>query len=386
MMTREQITTMLTKEFDEAVAANRNRDPLAVALDKNLEHAALVATQLKYLKRAEGKLPQWAERGCLLPPRAFEQSSSEAVAARKHLSGERVLDLTCGLGVDSAALARNFREVVALERDPLLAEVTRENMRRLGIENVQVITASAEEFIASTNERFDWIYADPDRRSAEGKKLVRLEDCSPNLKELLPRLKELAPRLCIKNSPLFDVDEALRLFPTARVEVLSLGGECKEVVIYADGSGPSLVAEAVGVGRIECPLSAINRSASSGAFEAERYHYLLLPDVALQKARLVCHHLRPHGFVSSENGYALLEEPKEGLVGELYAIEWMEPYAPKELKRRFKGVGAELMKHDFPHSIEQIRRQTGMPAGDKLRLAFTRIDGKLWCICLKKTK
>lgn len=384
MMTSEQIATMLSEEFRQTVAENRGRDPLEVALDKRLPHAALVATQLKYLKRAETKLPRWAEAGCILPQRAFEQASSEAVAACKELSGERVLDLTCGLGVDSTALATRFREVVSLERDPLLAEITRENLRRLGVGNVRVVTASAEEFVASTPERFDWIYADPDRRSAEGKKLVQLEDCSPNLPALLPRLKELAPRLCIKNSPLFDVEEALRLFPTSRVEVISLGGECKEVVIYDDGTGPSLAAVAVGVGRVELPVAKIDRTPSVGPFEPERYRYLLLPDVALQKARLVCHHLRPHGFVASENGYALLESCIEGLLGELYPIERIEPYAPKELKRRLKGVGAEVMKHDFPYSVEEIRRQTGLKPGSRLRLAFTRIEGRLWCIWLNE--
>ena len=94
--------------------------------------------------------------------------------------------------------------------------------------------------------RFDWIYADPDRRSDKGRKLVRLEDCSPDIVALKPRLKQVSGRLCVKNSPLFDVGEALRLFPDSRVEVLSLGDECKEVVVYDDGSGPLVTATALG--------------------------------------------------------------------------------------------------------------------------------------------
>ena len=82
------------------------------------------------------------------------------------------------------------------------------------------------------------INADPDRRSAEGRKLVRLEDCSPDVVALRPLIERVAPRLCLKNSPLFDVDEALNRFPESHVEVLSLGGECKEVLIYV-GEGIS---------------------------------------------------------------------------------------------------------------------------------------------------
>lgn len=84
-----------------AIAANRGRDPLEVALDRNTPHARLVATQVKYLARAEAKLPSYAAAQCILPPLAFEQASSEACAAHKRIAGGAVLDLTCGLGVDT---------------------------------------------------------------------------------------------------------------------------------------------------------------------------------------------------------------------------------------------------------------------------------------------
>ena len=83
---------------------------------------------------------------------------------------------------------------------------------------------------------------------ADGRKLVRLEACSPDVTALMPLIARASGRLCIKNSPLFDVDEALRLFPDSRVEVVSLGDECKEVLVYADGTGPTLTATALGRG------------------------------------------------------------------------------------------------------------------------------------------
>ena len=92
-----------------------------------------------------------------------------------------MLDLTCGLGVDALYLSKRFREVITLERDATLAAVAEENFRRLGATNIRVINSSAEAFLASTRDHFDWIYADPDRRSAGGRKLVRLEDCSPDI-------------------------------------------------------------------------------------------------------------------------------------------------------------------------------------------------------------
>ena len=130
------------------------------------------------MQRAKAKLPSYYAVMATLPPRAYEQSSSEQCAANKQLTGTSVLDLTCGLGVDTLALSRKFSRVVSLERDSVLAEVTRHNLALLGANNVEVICSSAEEYLSTTTEHFDWIFADPDRRSEKGERVVLLEDCS----------------------------------------------------------------------------------------------------------------------------------------------------------------------------------------------------------------
>ena len=300
MITAEEYDLLRSDELRQAIAAARGRDPLEVALDRTVPHARLVATQVKYLARAERKLPTYAAAQCILPPRAFEQASSEATAAHKRIAGDTVLDLTCGLGVDALYLARHFRRVVALERDPLLARITADNLSRMGVANIEVVNSSAEEFLGREGLHFDWVYADPDRRSAEGRKQVRLEACSPDIVALRPAIDRIAPRLCLKNSPLFDVDEALRLFPGSRVEVVSSGDECKEVEVYADGSGPLVTATALGTGSFSARPGAAAPEAP--AFDPVRYHWLVVPDVALQKARLARLHLAREG--------RLLERPR----------------------------------------------------------------------------
>ena len=148
MITPEEYILLQTPALREAVAAARGRDPLEVALDARIPHARLVATQVKYLARAQHKLPSFAAAQCILPPRAFEQASSEACAAHKEISGDAVLDLTCGLGVDTLYLSRRFRHVVALESDPLLARITSDNLARLGVRNVEILALRAEEYLA----------------------------------------------------------------------------------------------------------------------------------------------------------------------------------------------------------------------------------------------
>ena len=105
-MTREEFDTLCRDDVRRAVEENLGRDPLAVALDRRTPHAALVATQVKYLERARTKLPSYYAARCILPPRAFEQASSEACAAHKEPAGDAALDLTCGLGVGPPLPAR----------------------------------------------------------------------------------------------------------------------------------------------------------------------------------------------------------------------------------------------------------------------------------------
>ncbi|MBQ8437934.1 MAG: methyltransferase domain-containing protein [Alistipes sp.] len=382
-MTREELSTLLQPEVRQAIEENIERDPLQVALDRGIVHAREVASQVKYLQRARTKLPRLYEARAIIPQRAFEQSSSEECAAAKRMRGSRLLDLTCGLGMDAVAMAEHFERVVAVERDEVLADVVRENLHRMGVENVEVVTASAEEYVSSCEEHFDWVYADPDRRTAEGKRVVRLEDCSPDMVALYPALGRITERVAIKNSPLFDVEEAFRLFGDCTVEVLSLAGECKEVNIYIDGQGARLAAEAVGRERVEYAREEVVDSPCEGEFEAEEYRYLIVPDVALQKARLVQHALRGKADVWSNNSFGFAREKVEGILGRVEEIERIEKFDPKALKRELRGVGVDILVREFPMSVDQVRQRTGMRSGAQRRIALTRIKGQAYTIFLK---
>ena len=385
MITIDQYRSLLEEEVCSAIDQNIGRNPLDVALDKSVPEAKIVASQVKYLNKAKAKLPTYFRSRAIIPDLAFEQSSSEACAECKDISGERLLDLTCGLGVDALHLSKRFKRVVALERDEMLAMVARENFRRIGITNIDVINSSAEDFLATTDLHFDWIYVDPDRRNSEGKKLVRLEDCSPNIIELILLIKAKGDKLCIKNSPLFDVDEAFRLFGNCRVEVLSVGGECKEVVIYDDGSKPSLSAIALGKGELTVAVENLMSDLCVESFIPSNYNYLVVPDVALKKARLVAHHLRNRADLFSNNGYGFATERPDGIIGEVFAISEIAPYNPRKLKKELKGSRITVMKHEFPHSSAQIMKQLNVKEGDDMRIAFTKIGDDFWSIKLKNS-
>ena len=386
----KEIEILLSDDFRRSVEENLGRDPVQAALDKRLPHAALVASQVKYLRRAERKLPSYHAARCVIPPLAFEQSSSEETAARKNWSGALCIDLTCGLGVDSFFLSKRFGRVISVERDEELAAVARENFRRLGAANIEVVNASAEEFLASFNGSADLVYADPDRRNAQGKKMVRIVDCSPDIAALMPQIRRTSPQLVVKLSPLFDVDEVFRIFgPHTLAEVVSLGGECKEIIAEVSGdiAAPSVRAVAIGLGEAEYPFSD-GWSAPWAVFEPEDYRWLVVPDVAMQKARLAQRYFSGKGlWTDSDNGYAFSADEPADVMGKIFGIKSLEPFDPKGLKRRLKESGArgiDVLKRNFPLPSADIARQLGVREGGTTVIAFTKAAGRLWQIYLTK--
>lgn len=392
-MTLSELEILLSEEVQAAVERSIERDPLRVALDRSVPSAALVASEVKYLQRARSKLPSYYAARCVLPQRAFEQSSSEQTAAHKRGEGAHCLDLTCGLGVDTFYLSKRFERVTTVERDEVLAAVARENFRRLGATNIEVICASAEEVVARASAgEYDQIYADPDRRSADGRRQVLLECCTPDVGALMPHLQSIAPRVVIKNSPLYDVAEAARLMGAgALVEVVSLAGECKEVVAEWDRtSGRNrLMATALGVGTFECPSDEL--VSPQMARDPLSARYLLSPDVALRKARLCATYFAQEVAdveACTADGFYLSGHLPEGVaMARVYEIVEAKPFAPKQLKRELARRGVRrltALKRDLAMSSAEICKRLGVGEGGELLWAFTECGGEVWAIELKE--
>lgn len=124
----------------------RDHDPareLATATRLRRDHApALVSAalgQARLRQRAVAKFgPEDAYR-MYFTPNGVEQATRTSVATHRAsrfaaLGGvRRVADLCCGIGGDAIALARAGIGVLAVDRDPLTAEVARANAEALGL-------------------------------------------------------------------------------------------------------------------------------------------------------------------------------------------------------------------------------------------------------------
>ena len=225
------------------------------------------------------------------------------------------------------------------------------------------------------------MFVDPDRRSAEGKKMVRMEDCSPNVLEQMPHIERIADRLGVKLSPLFDVEEARRLFPRSEVEVVSIAGECKELNVYTKAQKELLRVVIAGVGVWEYDFEATVVHPCVAPFDVERAKYIIIPDVAMQKGRVAVAEFSRYAQIWSNNGYAFAQRLPEGRVpARVYEIERIERYNPKQLKKEFRGVGVEILKRDTQLSVEAVRKAANLRAGSEHTMAITTIGSDTWVV------
>ena len=141
-----------------------------------------------------------------------------------------LIDLTGGMGVDTAFLSDNFEKTFYVEMQEELCEIARHNFKVLN-KNIEVVNDNAEHFLTICDE-VDCIYIDPARRDEYGRKMVSLHDCSPDVVELHDLLIKKAKTILIKVSPMLDIEMVKKeLKDIAEIHVVAVRNECKEILI-----------------------------------------------------------------------------------------------------------------------------------------------------------
>jgi len=201
------------------------------------DYIKLIVDQVLARQKANGKLEGWRENHQLIfaPPLSIEQASSEATSSYKAelIKGDLLVDLTGGMGIDCLALSEGFQQTIYVEQSKMLCETFSHNAALLQTK-ISIANQKAEDFLGSF-EGIATFYLDPARRDATHKKVVMLEDCSPNLKELIPLLQPKARRVLVKLSPLLDLSKTLKEIPNVKeVHVVSVKNDCKELLFLID--------------------------------------------------------------------------------------------------------------------------------------------------------
>lgn len=222
-----------------AAQAPARRDPLALAsflrerLPSNLARDLAELWDLR--SRAAAKFASPAR--VLLTRKGLEQATRLEVARWRARRMENsapksaIVDATCGLGADSAAMLGAGFAVVALERDSTTAAFARHNLALIG-GPFCVVLGSAEQ----PPFRARYLFCDPDRRDSEGGRLGPA-DSSPGLAATLA-LARRAAGACVKLGPatapgLFE-DGGIPFSPTW----VSAGGELRECCLWSGEFAP----------------------------------------------------------------------------------------------------------------------------------------------------
>ncbi|MEW5543178.1 methyltransferase domain-containing protein, partial [Streptomyces cyaneofuscatus] len=163
-----------TPEGEHLLAELRDHDPaqeLATATRLRRTHPAELVSaalgQARLRQRAVAKFGAGDAYRMYFTPNGVEQATRTSVATHRAarfaaLGVRSVADLCCGIGGDAIALARAGIAVLAVDRDPLTAEVARANAEALGLADlIEVRCADVTEIDTSP---YDAVFVDPARR------------------------------------------------------------------------------------------------------------------------------------------------------------------------------------------------------------------------------
>jgi len=355
-----------------------------------------ISEQIACRRKAAGKLPSLSRYPLLYTKLALEQASGERAADWKSglMSGRRMLDLTGGLGIDTSFFARSFDHVVYCERDEVLAEMAERNRQVLAIWNVETRRGASEEILGGyPDDAFDWIYVDPARREAKGRS-VGLEASSPDVVRLHDLMLRKAPRICIKASPAIESEGLQGKLPALRsIVVVSVGGECKEVLLFLERGRtadhpPSVRAVCIDDGVFS--ISSRDDEPSERAVAHGPGRWLYEPDPAIIKARLSTELAAALGleFLNASVDYLTSDRFVVAFPGRSFRIESCLPFKPKTFRgelSRLGITGAAIQRRDFPLSPEQLRQQFRIKEGSEVFLFFTRdaSGAMVWLSCRK---
>lgn len=336
--------------------------------------ALLALVQLR--RRGQAKLPR-ADR-LYFTPEALEQATAWPVALHRaawidrHAPPGPVLDLGCGIGGDTLALAQH-RPVIAYERSPVRLRFAQANAAAFGL-------AACVEFRSG-----DWtvdlaagslppaaaVYVDPSRR-VEGRRVFSLHQMQPPLETLL-RLQARVPALSVKVMP--GVEDA-ELPAGCGVEFVSHEGACKEAVLWFGGLAQHARWAGVHDGEQWHTLVASGDAPPLGPLAPGMVLYE--PDPAVIRAGAfaeLCARLHAHLF-DAQIAYLVADSITPTPFAAAFRVLEVEPFHLKKLNARLAALeigSVELKKRGAPFAPEDLRRRLKLrPGGRPGVVIFTR--------------
>lgn len=341
----------------------------------------LVMEQIRLYDKAQKKLPTWLQAGCLFTLKSFEQSSSLPLAAYKAslISGNTLVDLSAGLGVDDAAFAKVFKNVVGVDADEELNVLVRYNFKKLGITNITRVDAFAEVFLANFKESPDVVYIDADRRTANNQKVYTLQDSSPNILVLIPLLLKNNTKILLKLSPMVDLSYIQQtLSYVSQVQVVGVKNEVKEVLVLLDKGATNAEIKAVQVdalGNVEFEFSSLQQNEVNANSEIN-FNYFYEPSNMVIKAGLSGSLAQVYNMqlVAKNSHYMLSTQAQQNYFGRGFKVIHHNVFSKSEFSKYIKQVNlskANVSARNFVTTVDELRKVFKLNDGGEDYLFFT---------------
>lgn len=388
-------------DFAQFILDHEGDDLGALALARGryegvVEDFDLALTTLEVRRKLRSKVPEWyavpslqypfriSGEQCSSSETSFYKASVAAAAVNSDVRPISAADLTGGLGVDTWAFSQVFDRVLYNEMRPELAEAASRNFATLGLSNVQVSSRELQPGnLADILGTFQpsLIFLDPARRASDGRKVFRLEDCQPDVLQLLPELLAACPHVLLKLSPMADITLVCKQLGSVKeVHVVAADGECKELLLLLerDWTGPyqltifenghTIVIPDGREGDITLPSVGTDLIGT----------YLFEPGKALLKAgafELPCEFglkkLGKHTHLYVGEGIPEELKPFGKCFKVLEAVA-LDKRSLKDLGKRFPQ--AEVTARNIPLTSDQLRARLGVKSGGSVHIFGAHVD------------
>lgn len=317
-----------------------------------------------------------------------EMATSDAVAAIHAAmipEGSQVLDMTCGLGIDSFRFARKAAGVTAVELDHAAYTAACHNAAALGLSNVRVIEGDSIAWLAENPGKFDIIFIDPARRDSAGRHFA-LRDCSPDIIPALPLLLSRCSKLIVKASPMIDIKAAVaELGRECSVTTIGTAKDCKEVVFTIEAEAAESPRPAIS------EISAITVGHNAFTFNPEEEN-MARPRFAPPAEGAYLY--EPYPAVMKSGGMKLLSErfgvaklhPNTHLFtsdsiagdfpGEIFEITDIYPFSKQGIKAAVRDYPTvNIATRNFPLTAPQLAARLKIKeGGDRMMFGLTAPD------------
>ncbi len=397
-MRQEEVDFLISSKYLEVLEYVRSIIPENFILEKellrlhkkNIPFLSTVLEQISLQNKAEHKFPD--ARYLLFHKEGIEQATRKEIAqyvSRRYQPYSLRMDLTAGIGGDSRAILCGSKNGVAVERDSMIAKMTRYNLNHWNLFQIEVRVESAEETAIMEGAV---LYCDPMRRDEKDRRTSQISLWEPNPLACVSRWLDSAVGLGIKVSPAFDYEELAQSGFEPEIEMIGWNRQLKQAIWWfgvLKGDGVTRRATLLPSG-----WTLTNQDYIENIGCVEPQSYIIEPHTAILRAQLADQFCSKYGLAKIDEhiGYFTsntIPQFEDPVIARVYRVIDVSKYNVRNLKKCLKTFSIEsatIRRRGFPHHPDEVRKKLKIKEGQDFTILLTRIGPSLYSIVAERIK